>query len=56
VARVLELLEQLDLGRALGRLEAECGAEQRATLAAAAQGWLSRSVRLGVWQGLKNEP
>jgi hypothetical protein len=48
-ARLLALLPRFPLAEALGRLEAACPAAELATLPARAQGWLARSVKLGVW-------
>lgn len=48
-ARLLRLLDEHPLATALGRLEAECPADQRPALAAAARRWLADGMALGLW-------
>jgi hypothetical protein len=50
-ARLFGLLTQHAVGDALGLLERECPAEQRARLPGDVQRWLAQSVELGFWMG-----
>jgi hypothetical protein len=54
-AELLRLVQQYPLPQALGRLEAAAPDGERATLPVRAQGWLARSVQLGVWAGLRED-
>ena len=48
-AELLDLLQRLPLEQALGRLEAAAAPAERERLPEQTQGWLARSVRVGVW-------
>jgi len=50
-AELLDLLQRLPLEQALGRLEAAAAPAERERLPEQTQGWLARSVRVGVWVG-----
>ena len=50
-ARLFALLAESTVSDALARLEGECPAERRATLAGDVQRWLAQSVELGFWIG-----
>jgi hypothetical protein len=52
-ARLFTLLDSLPLQDALGQLEEATPPEQRASLPARTQRWLSRALQLGVWSGLR---
>ena len=52
-ARLWNLLQQLDVGTALRRLEQDCSNDEVAELPANTQRWLARSVTLGFWVGLE---
>jgi hypothetical protein len=52
-ARLLHLLQEHPVGRALALLEAATAAEARAALPDRAQAWLARSMRLGLWTHLE---
>lgn len=54
-AELLRLVQRYPLQQALGMLEAAAPDGERATLPARAQGWLARSVQLGVWAGLRED-
>lgn len=52
-AELLQLLSEHSVSDALGQLEAGCAPAERAELPEQARGWLARSMRLGLWTGLK---
>lgn len=55
-ASLWRLLREHPVERALGLLEASCTEAERATLPALTQTFLARSVELGFWTGLREEP
>ena len=55
-AELFCLLRERPVGDALARLELACSEEERLSLPARTQEWLGRSVELGFWSGLDDEP
>jgi hypothetical protein len=51
-ARLLSLLQEYPLERALAQLESAASRAERARLPERCQAWLARSMRLGIWTGL----
>jgi hypothetical protein len=52
-ARLWGLLQELDVGTALQKLERDCSNDELVDLPANTQRWLARSVTLGLWVGLE---
>lgn len=55
-AQLWRLLQELDVGTALEKLERDCSNDERVDLPANTQRWLARSVTLGLWTGLEATP
>lgn len=55
-AQLWRLLQELRVGAALEKLEADCSSGERVDLPTNTQRWLARSVTLGLWTGLEAAP